>query len=600
MKAWFIHELRQLRLLWWVLAGVAVLGVALEVGIQRPDQKEPFAVSDSMVLLLASVLLYLPVCFWMVGRERQTQLGYLDILPVRRFHIFAAKSAALLVFLLVDAGVDLVLSFMFGFVSLESADVIPWHTLAMNEGLDLFATVGMVIWGLAFGAFGRAGWLLTFGWLLLGFALQSMGSFLAEAWPHRLILGPDRLVGWEAAPNREALAWNAVLLPAVWGLAAWQYARTPFSARLRVHRPALRRLSTVGAVGMGLFWLGWASSASEPQGVQVERVTFDERTVRTESHVGRFTHTPRQAARVARLAPQFDEQAEHLARVFEVPLDVKIPISLTSPQAHVIAGTAEARRIDVDLDRVPDGEGLEVLLHEWTHLLVARRSKGQAPSVLMNEGLADWVAKDRVGRDLAPAWVATAIYVGSQGLSGSMLLDDAVWQERHFTAARYEVGVALVDALVSEGCELSKISQAVGLFVDDAGRRRGEAGWPSVLRQVGCSFERGVGAFFSRARSTFRRLRAGPFGVPQTRVDVRSDGGIQVGFEGGSGARFAPVGCGLTVPSEGQHLSRMGLVRNGVCLLDASAATAATVNLFVRMEDDSGMGYWSPRIRVAR
>jgi hypothetical protein len=463
--AWALlrKELRSLRPFVFIMLALLLMeiaGVFLEpLGDHTfPERLQSYAEGLGYVQILFGFALGTNL---LVREIDEGTLPFLDSLPLTRRAVFAAKTkAAMLVLLIYPAGALLLNAAVHAATRSSLDHALRPSLLLTMFGLCILATAVALTAGMLLGFLRYVSWLILALCAIAVRLLQDEAPSAAAALDTTDLL-TLRFTGtaWQLPMST---IWTQLGAALLFGLLAFSLFCGAGKVGARVERiGALRRWLTrfgialmVGAVIAGIALLA-SRSKDDDAGTGSKRadalefmpVASGQATTRHYS----FSYPALSSARVRPLIDEADRTFEAVAALLGVEGGAPIDVDLSGTTDNH-AGTAYLDRIRM---RVNDSGAISTLAHETAHVLARRLAGGaRAPQLdqmmVLNEGLAEWV-ENKLGTGAGVTGrqeLAAAIVSARRLVKPRQLTDQVGFANTVDENLKYPLGAILVDRLV--------------------------------------------------------------------------------------------------------------------------------------------------------
>jgi hypothetical protein len=467
-----------------------------------------------LMLAMALALALLP-------REKdEGTLEFLDGLPCTRGQIFMAKALAGVLVLGLYPILDNAGGLLVHWFSRSSLDPEwPWGLFGMMLLLEWWLGVALLGVALALSYFRR------FAFFALGllFAVYIMLDAGDPSWIQHFDF---RAVVRYAFRHREIdVAWTQLgtvsALGAVGYFIAWFSFRLQGDHAARVlgwieHNHFRGPLVAIGTVMTIVVWIVLGGVLANREGIKpgtTTRVEYrDWQTSRLAAGGYVFLYPANLRERAKALADRAGDVQEKVRAFFGAESIGEIVADLDSPMRHRLAGTAEWKRVNMNITATRSlPEQMAVLGHETAHIYIDATSDGRlktknhfAAARWWHEGLASYVEYRmfRPPGELAKIQRVAAAAHRRKASDFELLVDDEAWRAKHDSELVYSLGEVFFEALVAEHGDAApgKILRAI-CRPDAPEDATGLDLWRDAFQACGWDMSRTISAYFERLES---------------------------------------------------------------------------------------------------
>lgn len=456
----------------------------------------------------------------LVREKDEGTLEFLDALPCSRTQIFTAKLAAgtLVAGLLPLTGNLWVL--VLHALSRDSLDHgFHWFMAGQTFAIEWFAACVTLTLGLALGFLRRFAFfalaLLVIAYLILKHQqlpwIDLLNLFSLTRYN---FFGQDVLTPW---PRLAAMLGVAITCSAFsLGLFRLQGDNTTRLA-IRLERLPFRgALLTLGTIAMVAVWIGligWVAREHVPDhDPEAPRVEFPSWEV-SRAHAGGYTflYPGNFADRALALARRAEGIHAQVRSFLGTEPPGEIIADLHSPLRHGLGGTANWKRVNMNLTISPDSDELDAILgHETTHVYIdalsnSRMSEKFNSTRWFHEGLASYVEHRffRPPDALHKLRRLAAAAHRRKAAEWDDLVDNSAWSLRHDANLAYPLGELFVDVLVRQHGDTApaQLLRAAGRK-DLAENLHGLTLWRDLFQHCGWDLATTLDAYYTALRAS--------------------------------------------------------------------------------------------------
>ena len=400
-------------------------------------------------------------------RERdEGTLEFLDALPCSRARIFSAKllAGALVAGLLPLTGNIWVLTLHA--LSLDSLDAsFRWSMAFQTFAIEWFFVVVALTLGLALGFLRRFAF-FALGLLVVVYLILDHAGLPWIDLLNIFSLTRYEFFGQDVVTPGARLGALAVL---ACGCAAFAFAmfrlqgdRTAMLAARLERLPWRGPLIGIGTVAMVIFWIGliaWFVRDQKPDDEKTPRVEFREWEI-SRAHAGGYTflYPGNFSERALALARRSGDIHAKVRKFFDAEAPGEIVADLSSPLRHGLGGTANWKRVNLNLAHGDSADELDAILgHETTHVYIDVLSESRMAEKFnstrwFHEGLASYVEHRFFRPPDAVKKLRRLAAAAHKRKSAEWddLVDNTEWGRRRDSNLAYPLGEVFVHVLVQE------------------------------------------------------------------------------------------------------------------------------------------------------